>query len=59
MCRHQKEVFVDESKKIMLICLLKNDDNKHINLCIAQRYCSEQDKYVSHNQKQICKKYNN
>jgi hypothetical protein len=42
----------------MLFCKLREDKTKEIErLCAAQRYCSEQDKYIPFKQVERCKKY--
>ena len=55
-CRNQKtkngEQFIDAQGNKRICCCLNND------ICIAQRWCPEQNQYiVSEREKNICKNY--
>ena len=42
----------------MLLCDLKRNENDELmRLCICQRYCNREDKYIPHQQKEQCKDY--
>lgn len=42
----------------MLFCkLFESETNELKRLCVAQRYCSAQDKYIPYKQKESCKKF--
>lgn len=41
----------------MLFCKLKNEDKELLNICIAQRYCNQKQKYIANNQERNCKYY--
>ena len=58
MCKHCYENFVNRTEKIMLLCDLKESENDELmKLCICQRYCNREDKYIPHQQKEQCKDY--
>ena len=58
MCRHCYEEYINRTDKIMLVCDLKNDESDELlRLCICQRYCNKDDKYIPYNQKEQCKEY--
>ena len=61
MCKNCYEKFVERSRKIMLFCKLLDSDKEAktemMKLCICQRFCSDKDKYIPHQQKRDCKKY--
>lgn len=58
MCKHSQELESPTTKKIMIYCLLhENENNEMLRLCISQKYCSEKDKYIEINQKRDCKYY--
>ena len=58
MCKNCYEQYVERTGRYMLFCKLREDKIKEIErLCAAQRYCSEQDKYIPFKQVERCKKY--
>lgn len=61
MCKNCYEKFVERSGKIMLFCKLLDVDKEAktemMKLCIFQRFCSDKDKYIPHQQKEGCKYY--
>lgn len=59
MCGNCYEKFLKRSGKVMLFCKLleKEHKNEMEQLCICQRYCSDKDKYIPHQQKERCKDY--
>lgn len=61
MCKNCYEKFVERSRKIMLFCKLLDSDKEAktemMKLCICQRFCSDEDKYIPHKQKEGCKNY--
>ena len=61
MCKNCYEKFVERSRKIMLFCKLLDSDKEAktemMKLCICQRFCSDKDKYIPHQQKEGCKYY--
>ena len=61
MCQNCYEKYCERSKKVMLFCGLKDNDSSYTSeiekLCSCQRFCSEEDKYIPHNQKLACKYY--
>ena len=61
MCKNCYEKYVDRTGKEMLFCKLRiNENASHdsmFNLCICQRYCSDKEKYIPHNQRENCKYY--
>lgn len=60
MCSNCYEYFTKRSNKIMLFCKLKEHEktsNEMLNLCICQRFCSDEDKYIPYKQKEGCKYY--
>lgn len=58
MCKNYYEKMCQRTGKTMLFCNLKSDEtNELLKLCSYQRYCSEEDKYIPHRQKEGCKSY--
>ncbi len=58
MCKKCYECLVNRTNKIMLFCSLKeNEKNELERLCSCQRFCSDEDKYIPHRQKEGCKYY--
>lgn len=58
MCNKCYEKYVDRTGRFMLFCkTLENETNELKRLCIAQRYCSAQDKYIPYRQKESCKNF--
>lgn len=60
MCKNCYEKFIERSKKTMLVCRLKENEDvsgEMATLCLCQRYCSDEDKYIPWNQKVNCKNY--
>lgn len=58
MCNNCYEKFVERSGKVMLLCHMKdNESTDLLKICNCQRYCSGQDKYIPHKQKEGCKLY--
>lgn len=58
MCKNCYEKYVDRTGRFMLFCkLFESETNELKRLCVAQRYCSAQDKYIPYKQKESCKKF--
>ena len=58
MCKNSYEKMSEKTKKIMIFCeLKKSETNELLKLCVSQRYCGEEGKYVPAKQKQFCKFY--
>ena len=59
MCRNAYEEYVERSGKVMILCKLRitNTSSDMEKLCVCQRFCSDKDKYIPHQQKEGCKYY--
>ncbi len=65
ICKYCYETFVPRSGKFMLSCRLFAQDGKGNStpfsplqhLCLCQRYCRDQGKYIPHQQKSGCKHF--
>lgn len=61
MCKNCYEKFVERSGKVMLFCKLLEEDNEvkseMMKLCLYQRFCSDEDKYIPFKQNEGCKNY--
>ena len=57
MCKHAYEKVSERTKTKMIFCKLMGNDGDLSQLCICQRYCGEQGKYIPTNPKRDCKNY--
>lgn len=57
MCKNAYEQVSKYTGKIMIFCKRKGNNASLSELCISQRFCSELDKYIPHQQKERCKDY--
>lgn len=61
MCKNAYEQLSKRTGKIMVFCRLRDDCKEYtsemMKLCVAQKFCSDKDKYVPHGQEQMCKYY--
>ena len=59
MCKNAYEEYIGRSGKIMILCKLRitNTSSDMEKLCVSQRFCSDKDKYIPHQQKEGCKYY--
>lgn len=57
MCKNAQEQFFQKTGKVMLFCRLKGDVCSLRTLCVCQRYCKDEDKYVETNPQANCKYY--
>ena len=70
LCKHCYEAFVPRSGKVMLYCRLLTQNRGRLisddqippvsplsGLCLCQRYCPDQDKYIPHWQQSGCKQF--
>ena len=50
---------VSRTERIMLMCELRENNNVSDleKLCICQRYCSDENKYIPYKQAECCKNY--
>lgn len=56
-CKNAYEQISDKTKKIMVFCKSKGDTPTFGNLCISQRFCAKEDRYIESNQENYCKLY--
>lgn len=57
MCKNSYEKLSERTKKIMIFCKLKGNEGEISQLCVAQRYCKDKDRYIITDQKRNCKYY--
>lgn len=57
MCKNSYEKLSDRTGKIMVFCKSKGNDGLISQLCIAQRFCKDKDRYITTDQKRNCKFY--
>ena len=59
MCKYAYEQLSERTKKIMIFCKLMGNDASLGQLCISQRFCPDQNRYIEIDQQRDCKKYEN
>lgn len=57
MCKNSCEQLSERTGKTMIFCKLKGTEGLISQLCIAQRYCKDKDRYIETDQKMNCKDY--
>lgn len=58
MCKNCYEQYVERTGRNMLFCKkLELKTEEFERLCVAQRYCSDRDKYIPFKQNERCKNY--
>ena len=57
MCVNAYESLCERTGKIMVFCRLKGVEQTLEHICISQKFCGKEDKYVPLNQKRDCKFY--
>lgn len=56
-CKNAYEQLSERTKKVMIFCKLMGNDASLDQLCISQRFCPEQNRYIVMDQQRDCKQY--